>query len=93
MSNHTPGPWHLTDHISPHISIYAGGETVDGIEKPTKTIVGPIYKASGKEFAANARLIAAAPEMLALLKNEVSTADSQWDCEVRALIARVEGAS
>lgn len=54
MSNHTPGPWEVSDKL--HVST---GKTLYLFENKS---------ASSGELRANARLIAAAPEMLAVLR-------------------------
>lgn len=44
----TPGEWHWTDHISPHLSIYAWS----GEGRPTVRVTGQIYKdGQGKSLA------------------------------------------
>lgn len=62
-AKHTPGPWHWTDHISPHISIYAGGGNT-----PIVQLTEPFYRDSAGVGVANAALITAAPELLAACK-------------------------
>lgn len=55
MSPHTPGPWHISPYSSiVGIAVYGDGIVIAGVraDKPTAE--------------ANARLIAAAPELLAL---------------------------
>ena len=55
MSKHTPGPWEAKEDEYGHWGIYAsGGECIAITEE--------------REDEANARLIAAAPDMLKLLK-------------------------
>lgn len=57
MSNHTPGPWHVTaGHRSIRPSFISPGEN-GGFA------ICEMY-ADGRDFTANARLIAAAPELL-----------------------------
>lgn len=59
MSKHTPGPWQWTQHFDPTISIYK-----DGFGQ-----IARLYDSSAGTGKANARLIAAAPDLLAALKS------------------------
>ena len=65
MSKHTPGPWRVTE---------AHGQTqvvaVNRYPGKVTTGIADIFDAidGTKEWAANARLIAAAPDMLAVLE-------------------------
>ena len=87
MSKHTPGPW-IAEHLAPgneHIPhhIFHDSEVIAG------TFASP-------ESASNARLIAAAPEMLDLLRRLVGDNRDPRDFpdqyfEARALLARIEG--
>lgn len=102
MSAHTPGPWQY----------YELPPTFDGIgyirplDEDQKEIAhhGDEQR-SAAENRANGRLIAAAPELLATLKNIVprfrrcciAAGSDEWaaDCAVedaRALLARIDGA-
>ena len=82
MSQHTPGPWALSR--SPMAATFVmSGETwlaeVSRIE----------------EGEANARLIAAAPEMWAILRRIATGERENWfdiPDDARALLARIEGA-
>ena len=62
MSAHTPGPWLLWDYPDPQQAIMGGG--------------GFVAQTVGGNDEANARLIAAAPDLLAALKEAVQ---EQWD--------------
>lgn len=85
--SHTPGPWEIERSFN--------GCWVDGITSGKVTIC------YGSIDEANARLIAAAPELLAMLKraaddlgfNEICglAHDGEVAGEFRALIAKVEG--
>jgi hypothetical protein len=106
MSNaHTPGPWVLTIKPSEHDADF----TVAEIEQP-RTVkyrgavarmqsAEHIYGIGGEELIANARLIAAAPDMLeALILAEIAadptaTADERAKAKsaIRAAIAKAEG--
>ena len=80
MSEHTPGPWvQFCDH-GRTIAIMPAGRP------------GAICKFTQKcgPTIANARLIAAAPDMLAALKYCVIER-SEWLTEARAAIAKAEG--
>lgn len=93
---HTPGPWRLLDNaiLSDHIN-YAGN-----------FIVTELSHRADAEHSANARLIAAAPELLAALKDAESAmrgagnvkgdrnaedAFAAVQLRVSAAIAKVEG--
>jgi len=71
MSNHTPGPWsYEVEKVSgPHLTqtnLFAHGD-----------VIGRIYCDSERDNSqANARLIAAAPELLAQLKNVTAYANN-----------------
>lgn len=95
MSAHTPGPWTLSPYSSiVGIAISGGGFVIAGVR-------------GGREFSeANARLIAAAPDLLALAKqfaSECSECEGLGyhddgerapcpDCfDIRAVIDKAEG--
>ncbi len=86
MSKHTPGPWQWTQHFDPTISIYK-----DGFGQ-----IARLYDSSAGTGKANARLIAAAPDLLAALIEIVSADDAheltQKHIEsARAAIAKATG--
>lgn len=88
MSKHTPGPWQV--HCS---HIY----TADPERALLAQVFNPGSKASDYPLVENARLIAAAPELLALLKEvceETLHPDYDWSVDlaqrVRAAIAKAE---
>jgi len=73
MSKHTPGPWQWTQHFDPTISIYK-----DGFGQ-----IARLYDSSAGTGKANARLIAAAPDLLA---------DLQEACDrIEDLVSRLGG--
>jgi hypothetical protein len=78
---HTPGPW----VIAPHPSINAGDDwrTVVTLERG---IFGPRYV--GEALLSDALLIAAAPELLAALRNIVMNDDGSPIAHIMASIAR-----
>ncbi len=86
MSKHTPGPWKLVIANTELVSIYPQG----GKER-----IAQVYcplDGSGGTINGNARLIAAAPEMVGLLKWYAdSDMAPNMDKDARALLARIEG--
>jgi hypothetical protein len=88
MAKHTPGPWFLDDDgrifdTPDRGQLVAEVATADPAEPPAE------------EDVANARLIAAAPDLLAALEKVVAISDRKhdaWD-EARAAIAKAEGRS
>ena len=88
MSKHTPGPWQWTQHFDPTISIYK-----DGFGQ-----IARLYDSSAGTGKANARLIAAAPDLLDALQSIIEDIDSEFgtDCDynkARAAIAKATGGS
>lgn len=85
MSEHTKGPW--TVHPIKSWVTDPTGEAVCGMLWPT-------YSRTEEETLANARLIAAAPEMLEALKNiendDERIPSSAWNL-VRSAIAKATG--
>lgn len=69
-AKHTPGPWQWTQHFDPTISIYK-----DGFGQ-----IARLYDSSVGTGKANARLIAAAPDLLEALKTLVPMLD-EWHKE------------
>lgn len=84
MSAHTPGPWIVARgstgrHKAPTIEVRAAGaphEASQGIATVVGITAGP----------ANAKLIAAAPAMLATLRRIHSSLDRYEDAELRGYI-------
>lgn len=90
-TKHTPGPWEFepTGHGPGHIAADCEGAIRDGVA----TVWG---RTSEDTFDANARLIAAAPDLLAACKGLIENIDNpDWSDidKIRAAIARAEGAS
>jgi len=80
MTQHTPGPWAVTE-----------GYLWRGIRAPSRVIadmriVGGVVE---NEVQANARLIAAAPDMLAALQDIM--AESSRDDDDHDMIATIQG--
>lgn len=92
-TQHTPGRW----EIGPHQRIISGGWSIriaDG------SAIAYVLGEKNPELQANARLIAAAPELLEALKQIVDAADgggwNQLDAsflKARAAIAKATGAA
>lgn len=72
MFKHTPGPWHFDDHAN-RIETTAGRNILDMIPRSEHF--------STKERDANARLIAAAPELLEALEHFLGRMElsGNWD--------------
>ncbi len=90
--HHTPGPWVLRRSITAHPYATADVLTPDG-ELLALTFAGHDRKRQPAD--ANARLIAAAPELLAALEKMIEPygpADDCWQIrEARAAIAKARG--
>lgn len=93
-AQHTPGPWRVIPATMSHFLIESAGAIVAEIPKTTTA------PASFTECEANARLLAAAPEMLAALKELHAWAITVSDgkafneeelCVTRAAIAKATG--
>lgn len=88
MNKHTPGPW---NRIKGDRNVYSAAGTVC----KTPAILGGGSAATNWE--ANARLIAAAPDLLEALEALLDYAESGWDhfpdvsVNARAAIARARG--
>lgn len=93
MSTHTPGPWHHQYTAGKHNqAVYAEADGRD---------IAVIYPDPNGELEANARLIAAAPDLLALVREGAATfphtkaerlAHIGWMDKARALLATLDGA-
>ena len=86
MSKHTPGPWVIQEtNFAQQKNVYAQAD---------KPPIATVYGSTG-ENEANARLIAAAPEMLEALRNLLDeTMHATHDCPVlfaRRVIAKATG--
>lgn len=91
MSGHTPGPWHVQDdHGKRWIETSGNDDTIAEIHR--RNSKGSVY--SCKEANANARLIAAAPDLLAALEyllaayvaeqhSEFDFPNDEWSAEGR----------
>lgn len=74
MNKHTPGPWNLADSDLPVSQVAVASEKTFGRKHSTiARVVDPAFVGmSSTEGIANARLIAAAPEMLAALQDIIA---------------------
>lgn len=88
MSKFTPGPW--------FVQVSGGDKETISAEKPGLLV--DVYGLTYEMRGANARLIAAAPEMYALLQRYLQSAATphkvdlaEVDQAARALLARIEG--
>lgn len=94
MSEHTPGPWHVTEEIDR----FHGGETIRPGDGRTASPVAVICDFNrydrDDERRANAQLIAAAPEVLEALKFSVSVHKSHglYDLSERMAVQKAETA-
>ena len=75
MSEYTPGPWQMHDEFYCHEEIYGNLDLVDGNVRGT--LVCEVSE--NDESFANARLIAAAPDLLEACK-DAADAMSRMDC-------------
>ena len=105
MSKHTPGPW-----VAIEDALTNGGLTSNILIRARvlgavrNITLAKVDRFGGEEAIANARLIAAAPELLELLKAVVATRNKHiinndiegmwgWDDKVAAAIAKAEDRS
>ena len=95
MNQHTPGPWVVSMAVNGRTSVYPIVDNEVGSER-----VADVYcplNIDGGHIGANARLIAAAPEMLVMMLRLIDMYYQPTDCgtqalvEARALLARIEG--
>ena len=89
MSKHTPGPWKVKMHLGSN----RDGSIVNQQEHGVALVWG---RAGNEMFEANARLIAAAPEMLSELKACLITLhkarlSAKRQNAIMKIIAKVEG--
>lgn len=108
MSKHTPGPWAYRDNKIVAVNIKPDWADLDEDYADERISVVNLYGAMGGiDTCADARLIAAAPDLSALLAEAVSRVDdlvdalgksiievedlAAWSDDARALLARIEG--
>lgn len=94
-AKHTPGPWRVFNHSWSDTSILADGFDHGICLLDINHATEESQEADEALMAANARLIAAAPELLDALKAAVSTIELEYgpnSCTAyRALITKAEG--
>jgi hypothetical protein len=89
-ATHTPGPWE-TDRNNTHagqIAVVHNCLNDDWVE-----IWSPVWPDGEARQEANARLIAAAPELLALLVESQDSIGGDWRERRDALVAKATGAA
>ena len=96
MTTHTAGPWRVTDEINRS----SGGEVIrpnrgDGVDSPVAFVCDFNRYDRDEERKANARLIAAAPELLEALKLllnlRITTPLAQRMASAAMVVAKAEG--
>jgi len=103
MSQHSAGPWVIQDNAAHGVHIYSAGGCFGGgfhlarLSRPG-VLVAAAPGESERQLRANARLMSAAPELLAVLRKVVAGVDEHegWQmastiAEARAAIAKAEG--
>lgn len=93
MTPHSPAPWKLWSDEGDHFSICAVTPSEDRAGDHRRCIASVPYKGAPEEELANARVIAAAPELLESIKEIVSLTDRKtdiWD-KAHAAIRKAEG--
>ena len=84
MSDYTPGPWRY-EEFGPNVIIKA-------TKNPMLSVVHSLYQESREQTEANARLIAAAPELLEALEIALDCAgDAWWAEKAEAAIEKAKG--
>jgi len=87
QAQHTPGPWAQGGAMSGETRIYAA----DGGEVAVATRSDPKHRYAAE---ANARLIAAAPDLLAACEAMLAEPSADWPVDrIRELVARARGQS
>ena len=93
-SKHTPGPWTLTFDGTGILALSKKGTFIKVAESLTVQLVDGTgdHSLTPAKVAANARLIAAAPELLEALEVLVAHApNAECEAVIRALIAKAKG--
>ena len=97
MSKHTPGPWLIAESVVSRHAVTNMRRIRSKNEGLEHGAVCDVYGIQdGSEASANARLIAAAPDLLDALKTIIEDIDSEFgtDCDynkARAAIAKATG--
>lgn len=88
---HTPGPWF---HHGPSGSQHtAGGFVNSTADRNGSPVVCSIYGTGGQPYEANARLIAAAPDLLDALEYALPSLGFEEKAKAVAAIAKARGES
>ncbi len=90
MVKHTPGPWES------HFSVHGDPSVCTDVNRPAFTKVCDVSTSPSDYGQANCRLIAAAPELLRLLREAVGAEQKDrsiedWLNNARSVIAGVDG--
>ncbi|KRG61578.1 hypothetical protein [Stenotrophomonas maltophilia] len=93
MSKHTPGPWVVTPHPMTNVDVFGVGVIMDDKEMQYALSHTMCYQ----NAEANARLIAAAPDLLEALSNfpsdaDYSSSDEYWKATVHWWLTAAEPA-
>lgn len=90
---HTPGPWHVvvSDNGTPHIQHEQGDDWTDINDLGSRVCVMPAEIMQSFNAFANARLIAAAPDLLEFAQWFVENRDGPGASMARAAIAKATG--
>lgn len=89
MSKHTPGPWNLCDPMNPDRAF--GIEAHDDAEGPDGDATQCVAEVCvGDTAESDARLIAAAPDLLGALKHALEDGDD-WRGLAESAIRKAEG--
>lgn len=100
MGQHTPGPWEVDRDYPGDVICEQGDVAATWCKEDVgKTLrIGESAFSTREEAEANARIIAAAPELLEALKSALKTAEFErhpyrpWHGEARAAIVKAKGA-
>lgn len=89
-TKHTPGPWTAEQRDHTHMNIHAQGSHVAAVVRYATSDPGNRkFTRGGSEVgAANARLIAAAPDLLKALYQIATYDPTKWDAVTLGNIAR-----
>lgn len=85
MTKHTPGPWQVADGRHLGICVCIEGPPLEWVEDNPPA---PICEMFDLNWQANARLIAAAPELLEACKQVVWKLSHNWDDGLPARVDR-----
>ena len=93
-AKHTPGPWRI-DIVGRHVGIrcgeafHAGGTLAGGDRWITEVVCSfDVHEMSNETSRANARLIAAAPDLLEALKLMMDEHKAHWGADLDCYICR-----